>query len=156
MATTTQTLAVNAAFLQEIKEDNLELKRLLACTHELFCCPEEPPIGKFVEVLTQLRDQLAMHFSLEEAFGYFDDAIDFAPRLSETADRLRSQHRELFTFLCELVDESEQLMYHETPSPALSQIANRFADFRCRFQEHETQEDELILQSLDDDIGVGD
>lgn len=156
MATTTQTLAVNAAFLQEIKEDNLELRRLLASANEMFSAVEQPPIGDLVGILTQLRDQLAMHFSLEEAFGYFDDAIDFAPRLSETADRLRSQHSELFTFLCALVDESEQLLYHETPSPAMSQIAAGFADFRYRFQEHETQEDELILQSLDDDIGVGD
>lgn len=53
--------------------------------------------------LTRLRDQLATYFSLEEAFGYFDGRIDFAPRLSDTADKLLQEHAQLQHRVSELV-----------------------------------------------------
>lgn len=156
--TLTRTVAVNAAFLQEIKEDNRELRRLLNLTGTMFAISDAGPVPtrEIVDMISELRDQMAMHFSLEEAYGYFDDAINIAPRLSERADSLRNEHRTLFLDLCELVDEAEQLLYHEDTASTLARIGLRFEAFRHQFQEHETREEELILQSFDDDIGVGD
>lgn len=158
MATATRTVAVNAAFLQEIKEDNRELRHLLAETGNLLSRPQEvrAPLRKLAEALSNLRDQFAMHFSLEEAFGYFDDAVDVAPRLCEQAESLRNEHEGLFRKICEIEEAAEQLLYGEASTRSDNEVARRFFAFRDEFERHESRENDLIFQALDDDIGVGD
>ena len=158
MSIVTGTVTVNAAFLQEIKEDNRELRRLLgeASGFASQSFDDRRSLKQWAKVLGGLRDQLALHFSLEEAYGYFDDAVNVAPRLSTRADALRGEHELLFKDICALVEQAEQLLYRESAAVAAGQMVQKFLAFRHRFQDHETREDELILQSLDDDIGVGD
>ena len=88
------TLGINAAFLREIKDDHRELRRLLDETVNLLSRASRArmPTQRIMSLLESLRDQFALHFSLEEAFGYFEDAISVAPRLSTRADRLRGEH----------------------------------------------------------------
>jgi hypothetical protein len=149
---------VNAAFLQEIKEDNRQLRTLFNQTVELLSTPRRTRIAPrhVVDQFWRLRDQLAMHFTLEDAFGYFADAIAEAPHLSERAESLHSEHDDLFLEMCDLIEEAEQLLYHERPASHQTDLAVRFFSFHADFQEHEARENELILQALDDDIGVGD
>ena len=158
MSIVTGTVTVNAAFLQEIKEDNRELRRLLGTADGLIAEPanDRTVAKRWVDLLSELRDQLAMHFSLEEAYGYFDDAIDVAPRLSEQAEALRSEHETLFRVMCGLVESAERQLYRETSGRAHKKILRDFVSFRHKFHDHESRENELILESLDDDIGVGD
>lgn len=158
MVTAQRTLTINAAFLQEIKEDNRELRNLLGESAALLSRPPGAAVEmrRVVGVLGKLRDQLAMHFSLEEAYGYFDDAIDVAPRLSRQAESLRSQHPRLFLALCELVDQAEQLLYHERGPLRIGDLASGFARFHRELQRHEAQEDALIVQIFNEEIGGGD
>jgi len=160
MATVTRTLTVNAAFLQEIKEDNRQLQDLFQHTLALLNSPRSKRIQprRIVRYFCWLRDQLALHFSLEDAYGYFEDAIEEAPRLSDEAEHLHAQHDDLFHEICELVEDAEQLMYHERPCGYRQQteLAVRFYRFHARFQEHETRENQLVLDAFDQDIGVGD
>ncbi len=158
MATVTGTLTVNAAFLMEIKEDNRELRQILDQAESVLRLPPEVhlPAKQVVDVLSQLRDQLAIHFSLEEAYGYFEEAIDVNPRLGQTAHSLRTQHVELFNQICDLVEESERLLYGESSPRIAHHISTRYCEFRQQLSEHEAREEELILEALDDDIGVGD
>ena len=156
MRTTTRTLAINAAFLREIKEDNQQLRSLLKRTLAMLSqdiVPDHPK--SLVETLAKLRDQLATHFSLEEAFGYIDDALVEAPQLSNQADVLRNQHKTLFLEICEIADDAEKLLYHEW-SNDIRPIASSFRDFQRKLADHEECENELIMQSLYEDIGVGD
>lgn len=152
------TLGVNAAFLREIKEDHRELRRLLDDTVELLSQASKTrmPPRKIVSLLERLRDQFAMHFSLEEAFGYFEDAIAVAPRLSGRADALRSEHRTLFTEICDVVEHAESLLRADASPHAVKRISLKFVAFHHQYQAHEAAENDLILESLDDDIGVGD
>jgi hypothetical protein len=130
-------LTINAAFLQEIKEENRELRQLLNhCVTALAAegrTPAEPK--RIVELLVRLRDQLAMHFALEEAYGYFDDAAHVTPQLTDRALKLRDQHGDLFLQLSGIVDRAEQMLYHEQP---------------------EARETELIVQIVHDETGCGD
>jgi len=158
MVTAQRTLTINAAFLQEIKDDNRELKLLLQ-----ECAAQLAPAGAaridpalLVPALARLRDQLAMHFALEESYGYFDDAIDVAPRLSRQAETLRSQHSELYVALCAVVERAEQLLYHESGAVAAREIAGEFAEFHRQLQQHEASEDALIMQVVNEEIGGGD
>ncbi|MBI3839369.1 MAG: hemerythrin domain-containing protein [Planctomycetia bacterium] len=158
MAIATRTVAINPAFLQEIKDDHHELRQLL---HHTAAMLNRPPwmqmeYDRLVDLFTKLRDQLAMHFSLEEAYGYFEDAITVAPHLSKRAEALRSQHFELYSQLCSLVERAEQLLYHEAPAIALAGLAEGFRAFSFRLQDHELCESDLILEAFHDDLGAGD
>jgi len=158
MSIITGTVTVNAAFLQELKEDNRVLRNLMVLADEFIGSYREDFAAlRFLrQLLGHLRDQLAMHFSLEEAFGYFEDALAVAPRLSQQAEGLRAEHNVLFEEICRLAEAAEQLTYRENSTSSVRQIVYDFCDFQQRFHHHEGCENELILQALQDDIGVGD
>ncbi|MEZ6131277.1 MAG: hypothetical protein R3C59_21590 [Planctomycetaceae bacterium] len=69
MLTATHTVTVNAAFLQEIKDDDEQLRTLLEQTRQ--ACKSlsylDISASRLASLLAELRDQLAMHFALEEA-----------------------------------------------------------------------------------------
>ena len=152
------TLTINPAFLQDIKEDNIHLKELLAATSTALAQDTNTLIRPraLAELMSRLRDQLATHFSLEEFFGYFDDAIDTAPRLSAEADVLRCQHETLYLSISGLADDAERLLYGPVPDNALSALATRFQVFYEELTRHEESENDLIMRAFYDDIGVGD
>lgn len=159
MAIANATVTVNAAFLAEIKEVNQELWHLLAETKRVFVHPaaSHRDLTQLVEIVSELRDQLALHFALEEAYGYFDDPLYVAPHLGEKADALRKEHRSLYLEICALAEDVEALHFGSGRRPARQRdIAIRFEAFHKRLQEHESREGELILQAYDDDLGVGD
>lgn len=154
----TGTLTINPAFLQDIKEDNIHLKELLAATSTALSLDANTLIRPraLAELMSQLRDQLATHFSLEEFFGYFDDAVDTAPRLSTEAEVLRCQHEALYLSISRLAEDSERLLYGPIPDNAMSALARRFHAFYKELKTHEESENELIMRAFYEDIGVGD
>lgn len=155
MALATRTVAINAAFLQEIKDDHHELRQLMHHTAAMLARPTWMRLeyDRLVDLVTKLRDQLALHFSLEEAFGYFEDAIETAPRLSKRAEQLREQHGQLYAQFCRLVEQAEVLLYHETPHTRIALMAREYRHFAQTLQEHEAEESKLMLQAFHDDIG---
>ena len=152
------TLTINPAFLQDIKEDNVHLRELLAATAAALSRRRFPRIRlrALAELLASLRDQVATHFSLEEFFGYFDDATEAAPRLTNRAFQLRSQHDELYLLISELANDAERLLHRQWTAYEVSLLTERFHEFYEQLQLHEEQENELIMQAFYDDIGVGD
>ena len=154
--TGTRMLAVNAAFLKDIKDDNQDLKKLLdqitpITRHQQTAANHWPEL---ITLMSDLRDQLALHFSLEEAHGYFDDAIVSAPELSVTAEMLRSEHPSLFANIRDLADQFSEIC-SDRPDQ-VNDFITRLDAFRRDFEIHEESELKLILDSLDDDLGVGD
>lgn len=158
MATATKSVTINAAFLREIKEDHLELGQILREAECAFQADAATRVSakRMVDLLGQLRDRFAMHFALEEAFGYFEDAVDVAAHLCQRSETLRREHEPLFLELCALVDEAERLLYHEAGAKNRPRVVKSFQAFLEHFQDHESREKDLILQALDEDIGVGD
>lgn len=158
MAIATHTVSINAAFLQEIKDDHHELRQLMHHTSAMLNRPAWMKIEyhRLVELFTKLRDQLAMHFSLEEAYGYFEDAISVAPHLSRRAESLRAQHFQLYSDLCRLAERAENFLYHEAAGDALVRLAEEFQQFSACFHEHESRECDLITEAFHDDLGAGD
>lgn len=158
MATVTSTVTLNPAFLQEIKEDHQELWSLLNTLREILgpLPTRHASPHTLVQLLNQLRDRVAMHFALEEAYGYFDDPLRVAPQLDEKAEALREQHSGLFCALLDIVDHAEGLLYHETSNGTLSKVSRAFRRFHESFKDHEDAETNLLLEALDEDIGVGD
>ena len=149
-------LAVNAAFLREIKEDNQRLRELFQQVTELLTSPRPISCGLLVRSLWQLRDQLAMHFALESAYGYLADVVDHAPRLCEVAKGMLAEHDELFLEVCEIIENAEELAYEAYTYQRFVRVAADMFDFHAKFQSHESRENQLIFQALNEDIGVGD
>lgn len=159
MAIRTTTVTINAAFLREIKEDNQRLKELLAELRRVLGGRGRAyAISRhaLIEMLSDFRDQLATHFALEEAFGYFDEPLIAAPRLAERAEVLRQDHAGLFVRLCGLVDQAEDTFQREPHERACRLIAEQFRQFDADLQAHEQAENELIMEAFNADIGVGD
>ncbi len=156
----TVAVTLNAAFLREIKEDNHELFRLLRTVEQrLSRFSASPPVRaakSLASLLERLRDQLAMHFALEEAYGYFDDPISVAPQMSAQAERLRGEHRVLYLQCCDIAELAAEVAYHEVHGSRAGDLVTRFDEFHRQFQRHEAHENELIVRALCDDIGVGD
>lgn len=151
-----KSLAINAAFLKDIKDDNRELKRVLdrlspLVQHWQVAVNHWP---EMVELLGELRDQLAFHFSLEEAYGYFEEAIETAPELSLVAECLRDQHATLFGEVRDLADRILEVAPEN--GEGVSDFLRTLDGFRRRFERHEEDELALILDSMDDDLGISD
>ena len=147
VSTNQRCLAVNAAFLREIKDDNRFLDELLLATRDALADQRLVRVRPMVELLRRLRDRLAMHFSMEEAFGYFDDAIEFPEEWSLEADLYRNQHASLYLDLCEIVELAERLLYHESTESmhrAIQRVFAAFAAFYRKLQQHEAGENDLI------------
>lgn len=158
MRTSTATVTVNPAFFREIKEDNRELVQLLHQAEALCDTPRGVRLSrrKIVDLAEGLRDRLALHFALEEAYGYFEDPVSVAPRLCEEAEALRAEHADLFVQLCRLADDAEALPSGNSSSKAIRRWLDGLHAFCDRLRRHESREHELIMQAFCDDIGVGD
>ena len=152
------TLTVNTAFLQEIKEVNEDLWRLQSRLRQLCSDPatihHRPAV--FIGLVEELRDQLALQFALEEAYGYFEDPVEVAPRLCELAYRLRAEHRQLYLQICALVERATGILEGQRSSDLVLEVVAGVIAFDDQFRRHESCEVAMIQEEYDDDIGVGD
>ena len=156
MVVSTRTVTVNAAFLQEIKCDNEQLRELLEKARSMSRPSATIRPRRFASLLAELRDQLAMHFALEEAYGYFDEPLYVAPHLSERAQSLRRQHVMLYEEISGLAEAAANVLSCNGHPHVVRKIGQRFLDFYHRLHVHEAQENELIVEAFNVDIGVGD
>ncbi len=154
----TKTVTVNAAFLQEIKEVNQDLWRLLADVRRMCDSPAtiDAAPRRFSGLVEELRDQLALHFALEEAYGYFENPIEVAPRLCMQANELRAEHHELYLMVVNFSEAVELLTHPVRVIGTVLAAVKQFQVFDERLRRHETRENELIMEQYGDDIGVGD
>jgi len=153
-------LTLNVAFLQEIKQDNVEFRELLARVRFHFQNVEPSQKNRPVEtarLLSELRDELETYFALEEFYGYFQNAEVNNPSVCHQADQLRTEHELLFLELNQLVDSTEQIVYHECSSElTFDDIVDQFESFLAHLQRHEHKEMELVMRLFNEEIGVGD
>jgi hypothetical protein len=106
------------------------------------------------EKLGELRDQLAIHFSLEESDGYLNLRSGVKAEFICTVEYLRSQHVELFEEIRKIADAA-----YDTPVeqlPRVDAVIKRYQRFLTSLSLHEEAEWTLVQQLADDDLGVGD
>ncbi|MFW6171166.1 MAG: hypothetical protein ACODAD_11800, partial [Planctomycetota bacterium] len=138
----TATVTVNAAFLQEIKEVDEELWELLQRANSLCGAPRQVRHHgrRVVEVLSDLRDHLGMHFALEEAYGYCEDPVHVPPELNVVAGELRGEHQKLFMLVRDLVDQVDDLYRQRLLAQNSARVVKGFRAFYNRFLQHEKRE----------------
>lgn len=150
-------ITVNAAFFREIKDDNVEMQTLLETIKGLLSVHTSLQHRVLlVSLICDLRDQLAMHFALEEAYGYFSDPITVAPELSCFADLLRSEHATLYARISEIAEHAEYVVYDRTCKRLWPQVIQQVATFCDHLLQHENREVDLIQRAYNDELGGGD
>jgi iron-sulfur cluster repair protein YtfE (RIC family) len=146
-STTVVSTTVNPAFFQEIKDDNLELCKTTTALKRLLRQADRPMPGRLLGLLERLRDLLAMHFRLEEAYGYFQNPVVVDFEISTRAESLMSEHQTLYMQINDIVDHAEYIACVKTCRSLWPQVVQRVTAFCDQLQEHEHREFELIMQA---------
>lgn len=147
VATHSLTTMINAAFLQEVKESNIELWETV---HELRQMIESAnnsaaSARRLVTLLGLLRDQLAFEFSLEEAYGFIDGCRGIATNIAQRAAMARQQHRELYLLIHELCESAEESQYRGVADREYHELLAKAADFDAQLRDHDQLEADLIV-----------
>jgi hypothetical protein len=146
IALQTSTTMVNAAFLQEVKDSNVELWDAM---HTLRGMIETPAATventrQLVLLLGQIRDLLALEFSLEEAYGFIEGCRGLAPLYGQRTAQARQQHRELYLLIHELCEQAEEAQYCRAARQHYAALLVAAADFDAQLRAHEQLEADLI------------
>lgn len=108
------------------------------------------------EVETLLREfltTLVVHFSNEEDEGFFREVTAHAPRLAGQAGKLCVEHRQM------LQEANELCRFAAAGSPSMlwwRELSTRCHEFSKRLMHHEVEENKLLHESHQVDIGVCD
>ncbi len=149
--TSSKTLVVNSAFLQEIKDSNPELWQAVHQLRQLCESSDDAATvaRRLVRLLDDLRDFVAMQFALEESFGYIEIASTTPVSLvGEMASQAKAQHCALYLQLSELAEWAEEVQYRGVVRERLSSLIAAAKDFDERLREHEALECELIERAF--------
>ncbi|MGV3486400.1 MAG: hypothetical protein ACO1RT_18425 [Planctomycetaceae bacterium] len=143
------TLAVNPAFLEEIKDSNTHLWQQLAQLRET-CDSREARssvLHRLVPLMNEVRDLLALQFALEESYGYIEVPASIATPLPHSIEHARAQHCALYLKASELAEQAEELEYRGWVAERVDQLVRQVVQFDLQFQDHERTERELISAS---------
>ncbi|QDT05293.1 hypothetical protein K227x_36930 [Rubripirellula lacrimiformis] len=143
-------LAVNSAFLQEIKDSNPDLWAAADQLRVVLGSGDDATakLRRTTRLLDQIRDGLALQFSLEESYGYLTVGQPKCERESELATIAQSQHAPLYLSLCDLVERAEELQYRGVQPLQMNELVGQIYDFDRQWQAHEQIEADLIGQSF--------
>jgi hypothetical protein len=151
-------VTINAGFFEEIKEAHVDvcakveqimlLARQSSWT-ESTCC-------QLTDELDHLVELIESYFSLEEAFGYFDDPVYVSACYSDRVNELRSEHGNLLLVLSHIRDHASRLLYNGRLSESADAILSRLRVFCDQLDQHEVRERELITEAFSSDIGCCD
>lgn len=146
----TGTTIVNAAFLQEVKDSNTELWRLLDSARELCRCRDcrRELAAQFVNCLGALRDSVGLQFSLEETYGFVENGRPTVHFGVGSAASAKIQHRELYLQIHDICEQVEEAQYRGTIVRDLAIYFEAFEQFDDAFRAHEELESELIRCGL--------
>ena len=155
--TSTKTLVVNAAFLQEIKDSNPDLWYAVHRLRGLCESQQEPAhlARQLVRQLDELRDLVALQFALEESYGFVEITAVSGDRdrtlapLADGCSRVQSQHCALYLQLSDLAERAEELQYCGVAAAQLRELIEQTRRFDADLREHENFETELIERASD-------
>lgn len=152
------TVALNAAFMWEVKSVNEELWQVVELLETIFKRPHliAGRSRKLIRLLEQLLDLVGMQFTLEEAYGYFDDPEYVEPAVSSEAVKLRDEHATLYASLMKLVERTQDFFFEHDENGLIYKVPSQFHAFMEQFHEHDQRECALTLTSMNQDLGVGD
>jgi hemerythrin len=135
-----------------IRHQHQQLRSLMEVISNRFCY-EHKSTRDLVSLLNALADHLQMHFEFEETDGYFFGLAQTTPHVSATVERLLREHEVMLEEVGSLVTMAREAF--ETAQDT-SDLAERFSRFHARLENHEHEENKLVQDAYNIDIGTKD
>lgn len=114
-------------------------------------CPGPEQVAAVTESLRSLRDHLASHFRQEEKGGFLEEAVARMPRLGASVTAIMGQHpallNELDMIIGSLPSSSESVT-------AWHQAGRAFAAFATNMLAHERNENAVVQEGYNEDLGL--
>ena len=110
---------------------------------------------RLMEAFCDLRDRIAMLFSLEDNSRELAVSLA-APHLCSEAERLNAEHDDLFLKVNELTEAACEVYANQSSSLPPKWFEETYNQFEDRFMTHQVCETELVVRALYEDLGVGD
>jgi hypothetical protein len=104
-------------------------------------------------LMAELVALLQNHFAHEEDGGYFTELVEVYPRVAETVERLRQQHRTMLATVRAIHGHLARTADRESCDPA---IRRDFLQFVQQCDEHQHEENSLVQEAFCQDIGASD
>lgn len=143
------TMSKEKQIYDEIRREHEHLRELLGNLHQALIERREAA-NKLSEMMTSLQEHVRVHFHEEEEGGFFSEVTAQAPRMSDRADELKNEHVDLGAMVVELVTIANE------ENELCKSLDTKFHDFSRALMQHESKENELLLDAYEDDIGSAD
>jgi len=138
--------------IEKIKQEHEALREKFRQIHDVLAGPEIAA-KEIASLLRELKNALTVHFSNEESDGFFGELTTRAPRLAGRADQLCLEHEQFLhkvTELCRLAEAGTSSMAW------WRELSSRCHKFSKQLMHHESEENKLLQQAYQDDIGTFD
>lgn len=137
---------------EEIRREHEELRERLGRMHRAL---EQEGIAdqEVSAMLMELYRALESHFRNEEHEGFFDQITSHDPRLSTNTRRLCTEHQELLHIAMEMARFSAA---GASSQARRRELRSRFQAFSKQLMHHESDENALVQQAYQEDIGAHD
>jgi iron-sulfur cluster repair protein YtfE (RIC family) len=137
---------------ERTKQEHDALREQLRQIHEVLTGPEIMA-EEMLQLLRELHNELTVHFASEEGDGFFQEVITVAPRLQNRAGQLCVEHEQM------LYQVTELCRFAAAGSPSMpwwQELGSRCHEFSKQLMHHESEENKLLQQTLQEDIGPSD
>lgn len=111
--------------------------------------PNSPPPRSLRECLEAIYPILAEHFLFEEQNGYLAFVLEQKPHLERSVNALRDEHKDLQNDLIELLDAIPK-------GGSAEPFVERAGQWVQRLRNHERQENLLVEDAINQDVGSAD
>ncbi len=149
MATLTRSLTINAAFLQELKDFNIEYRAGLEQLAQLGSSPSltREQLATVPQTLKRLRDVAATQYSLEETYGYINGGLNVTPQTAERTRTALDQHAGIYQAFQHLISTVEDWYFQNLLESNWSSAADQIRALSERLDAHEQLEKELMRRA---------
>jgi hypothetical protein len=142
------------AIMGHLLAQHRELHDLLVEARGVFERPSGPLARAHAAAqLGTLRQHLARHFAQEERGGFMEESLCRMPRLAEAARGVLAEHPALLADLDGLL---ERLAARDSGGEAWRQAGHDFEAFASRLLAHERNENAVVQEGYNEDLGFGD
>jgi iron-sulfur cluster repair protein YtfE (RIC family) len=141
-----------SAAVEHVMHEHDALRDKVRRIHSVLAEPT-PAQAEIDMLLREFSDMLIVHFANEEDQGFFTEVTSRAPRLSRQADRLCVEHRDM------LHDAEELCRFATAGSPSMPwwrELSERCHEFNKRLMHHESEENKLLQEANQAEIGACD
>jgi carbon storage regulator len=141
-----------SAVVDRVMREHDALRAKLREIHSVLAQPE-PTSDDIETLLREFINTLLVHFSTEENEGFFDEVTAHASRLSGEAGKLCIEHKQL------LREADELCRFAAAGSPSITwwrELHSRCHVFSKRLMHHESEENKLLQEAYQSDIGAYD